>query len=202
MAKSAGLKTAMVELETKAVAVADGLATTFPDHDLPSSSRRGATPSTPSFKVTRVAVPIVSATAGANVTNVAASFDDNEMTGWKNDGKRATAWIEFELARSANVNAVVLKLGGWRSKAYPLRAVVGGKEAWIGTTPKSLGYVTLPLKPTAGKTVRIELIGAVDDKDGFGLVEVTGKKLADTADTGVRGALEIVEAEIYEPASR
>jgi hypothetical protein len=65
-------------------------------------------------------------------------------------------------------------------------------------TPKSLGYVTLPLKPTQGKLVRIELVGAIDDKDGFGMVEVTGKKLPDTADFGTPGALEVIEAEIYE----
>ncbi|MFM2295189.1 MAG: hypothetical protein RLZZ350_1602, partial [Verrucomicrobiota bacterium] len=178
-AKSAGLKSATVELETKPVAVTDGLAKTFPDHDLPSSFRRGMTPSTPSFKVTRLAVPIASATAGANVTNVVASFDDNEMTSWKNDGQRATGWIQFELERAAKVSEIVLKLGGWRSKAYPLRITVDGQEVWSGSTPKSLGYVTLPLKPTAGKTVRIELIGAVDEQDGFGLVEITGKKLED-----------------------
>ena len=66
-------------------------------------------------------------------------------------------------------------------------------------TPKSLGYVTLPLKPTPGKTVRIALVGAIDDKDGFGMVEVTGKKLDDTKGGGGKGNLEIVEVEIYEP---
>jgi beta-galactosidase len=80
-----------------------------------------------------------------------------------------------------------------------MRVTVDGKEAYVGTTPKSLGYVTLPLKPVKGKTVRIALIGAIDDKDGFGMVEVTGKKLDDTKGKGEKGALEIVEAEIYEP---
>lgn len=41
----------------------------------------------------------------------------------------------------------------------------------------------------------------MDDKDGFGLVEVTGKKLEDAVEPvkGARGTLEIIEAEIYEP---
>ena len=49
------------------------------------------------------------------------------------------------------------------------------------------------------KTVRIELVGAIDDKDGFGMVEIAGKKQPETADFGTPGALEIMEAEIYEP---
>lgn len=60
-----------------------------------------------------------------------------------------------------------MKLGGWRNKTYPLRITVDGKQAYSGTTPKSLDYVTLLLKPTQGKSVRIELIGSIEDKDGF-----------------------------------
>ena len=93
----------------------------------------------------------------------------------------------------------MLKLGSWRSKSYPLRITVDGQEVYLGKTPKSLGYATLPLKPVHGTAVRIELVGAVDEKDGFGMVEVTGKKLPDTIASSVRGALEIIEAEIYGP---
>jgi hypothetical protein len=53
--------------------------------------------------------------------------------------------------------------------------------------------------PAEGKSLRIELAGAVTDKDGFGMVEVTGKKLPDAAGRGSRGTLEIIEAEAYEP---
>jgi hypothetical protein len=44
------------------------------------------------------------------------------------------------------------------------------------------------------------MVSSIDDKDGFGLVEVTGKKLPDTAELGAKGALEIVEAEVYQSA--
>ena len=44
-------------------------------------------------------------------------------------------------------------------------------------------------------------MGAIDEKDGFGMVEVTGRKLQDTADSGTRGALEVIEAEIYGPVA-
>lgn len=198
-ASADGLKSASVELVSIPFAVTDGLAKSLPGENLPSQLSRGPTPAGDSVTPTRTPLRIVSATAGANVTNAARAFDDNELTGWKNDGKRATGWIQFELERPANVREVVLKLGGWRNKSYPLRITVDGQEAWSDATPKSLGYVTLPLKSTSGKSVRIELIGAIDEKDAFGLVEVTGQKLADATASGKPGTLEIIEAEIYAP---
>ena len=150
---------------------------------------------------TRKNVRIVSATAGANAKDAGLAFDDNERTGWKNDSKPGSGWIEFTLERPANVKEVVLKLGGWRRKSYPLRITVDGREAYRGITPKSLGYVTLPLKPTQGKTLRIELVGAIDDKDAFGMVEVTGKTLTDSGGKSASGRLEVIEAEVYEPLS-
>ncbi|MEO5916227.1 MAG: DUF4982 domain-containing protein [Luteolibacter sp.] len=199
---SAGLKPASIELVSIPVITVDGLAKAMPDAGLASHLDRGPTPAGNSIIPTRKSVRIVSATAGSSSGQAAQAFDDNEETNWKNDGKRATGWIQFELERAANVNEVELKLGGWRSKSYPLRITVDGKEAYQGTTPKSLGYVTLPLKPTQGKTVRIELIGAIDEKDGFGMTEITGKKLNDAEAGSAKGALEIVEAEIYEPITR
>jgi hypothetical protein len=199
-ARADGLKPARIEMVSSAVPVTGGLATMLPGENLPVHLGRGPTPETPSFKVTRVAVSITNAIAGSNPSNVTEAFDDNEATGWKSDGKRGTGWIQFELGRTANVSEVALKLGGFRRKSYPLRITVDGKEAWVGNTPKNLGYVTLQLKPTTGKTVRIELVGAIDDKDAFGMVEVAGQKPEDPANSGARGALEITEAEIYEPA--
>ncbi len=199
-ASADGLKPASIEISSKPMLVIDGLAKVLPASTLPASLKRGPTPSGDSVTRTRKPLRIANATAGAKAEEAARTFDDDENTGWKNDGKRDTAWIQFELERSATVSEVTLKMGGWRSKAYPLRVTVDGKEAYVGTTPKSLGYVTLPLKPTTGKTVRIALVGAIDEKDGFGMVEVTGKKLDDAKEGGgAAGTLEVIEAEIYEP---
>lgn len=198
-ASADGLKSAGVEIVSIPFAVRDGLAKSLPGENLPSQFGRGPTPAGVSVTPTRTPLRIVSATAGGNATNAALAFDDNELTGWKNDGKRATGWIQFDLERAANVSEVVLKLGGWRNKSYPLRITVDGQEAWSGATPKSLGYVTLPLKPLSGQSVRLELVGAIDEKDAFGLVEVTGQKLADATASGKPGTLEIIEAEIYAP---
>jgi hypothetical protein len=197
-----GLKADSLGLVSKPVEVKDGVTEVLPDAGLKSSLQRGPTPPGDSVTPTRTAIPIVSATAGVHPEKAALAFDDNEVTGWKNDGKLATGWIQFELGRQAKVSEVELKLGGWRRKSYPLRILVDGQEVYSGTTPKSLGYVTLPVKPAMGRTVRVELTGAIDDRDGFGMVEVAGKKLPDTADFGTRGALEVIEAEIYGPPAK
>jgi beta-galactosidase len=197
-ASAEGLKPGRIELVSSPVATEGGLSQIFPDAGLPSYLGRGPTPATDSVAPTRKTLRIVKATAGVDAEKASLAFDDNEASGWKNDGKRSTGWIQFELERPGTVSEVVVKLGGWRRKSYPLRITVDGQEAYSGVTPKSLGYVTLPLKPTPGKLVRIELVGTIDDKDGFGMVEVTGKKLPDTADFGTPGALEVIEAEIYE----
>ncbi len=194
-----GLKPATIELASKPTVVIDGLTKILPAATLPASLKRGPTPTGDSVTPTRSPLRITGATSGASPELVSQAYDDNENTGWKNDGKRATGWIQFDLEGNSTVSEITLKLGGWRSKSYPLRVTVDGKEAYVGATPKSLGYVTLPLKPAQGKSVRIELVGTIEEKDGFGMVEVTGQKLADTAGQGTRGALEVIEAEIYGP---
>lgn len=201
-ASAAGLRSDRLELATTPVPVMDGLATILPDAGLLGRLERGPTPAGDAIIPTRTNVRIVRATAGAHADQAGKAFDDNEMTSWKNDGKPATGWIQFELEHPAELNELVLKLGGFRRKSYPLRVTVDGQVVYSGVTPKSLGYVTLPLQPKQGKTVRLELVGAIEDKDGFGLVEVTGKKLADAASAGGGGGLEIIEAEVYGPLAR
>lgn len=198
-ANADGLKSASAELISKPLEIKDGLAATLPAATLPASLKRGPTPSGDSVTPTRKPLHIIQATAGAATAEIAGAYDDNENTHWKNDGKRETAWVEFQLETSATVSEVTLKMGGWRNKAYLLNVTVDGRKAYAGTTPKSLGYVTLNLKPTQGKVVRIQLVGKIDEKDGFGMVEVTGKKLDDTKRGGEKGSLEIIEAEIYGP---
>ncbi len=200
-AKAAGLSAASVSIESKPVSVVQGLASALPADGLPSNLSRGPTPLTPSFKISRHAVPIQSATAGANSDKVSASFDDNESTAWANDNQLASGWIQYELARPAHLSEVTLKLSGWRQRSYPIRITIDGKEAFSGPTPMSLGYVTLPLKPIAGQRVRIELKGAGESKDAFAMEEVANQKNASTgAERLGNKTLSIVETEFYEAA--
>ncbi len=203
-ATSPDLKAATITLKSTAVPVTDGLSSTIPNADLPSYLERGPTPAGDSVIVTRRAIPILSAKAGANADKTALSFDDNEETSWSNDDKQSDGWIQYELARPAKVSEITLKMGGWRSKSYPIRITVDGKEVFSGKTPQSLGYVTIPVTPTTGKNVGIELIGSTVQRDAFGgIVELQNQANAATVGGGntAKGNLTIVEAEIYEAAT-
>ena len=102
------------------------------------------------------------------------SYDDNELSEWKNDGRLSTAWITYRLARKAVVDDICLKLTGWRLRSYPLEIYAGKQLIWDGETPRSLGYVHLtPTRSVKTNEITIRLKGAGKDKDAFGgIVEV------------------------------
>ncbi|WP_374163705.1 hypothetical protein [Arcticibacter sp. MXS-1] len=137
----------------------------MPDQGLKPEFRRGPTPLTPSFKPTRRSLEIESASAGANSEKATASYDDNELSAWANDGKLTTAWIRYDLREESVVNEVNLKLNNFRTRTYPLRIKVDNKVVFEGETPKGLGYCNLICKPEKGKTVTIELMGENSGKD-------------------------------------
>ena len=188
-------------MTTKPFAVENGLSKLLPSSGLPSHLDRGPTPLTPSFKMIRTPISIVSATAGANADTTYASFDDNELSDWVNDGKLSTAWIEYTLEREATVSEITLKLNNFRSRVYPLLITVDGKEVFNGLTQTTLEYYTVSCKPEKGTKVRIRLSGAAVNQGSNTGIEVNGKKLDDGVardDAKARGTLSIIEAEIYE----
>ena len=165
-----GVRPAYLTLTSQQAADADKL----PAMTLKPCLARGETPATPSYKEQAVGVGIVSATAGCNTEQAVCSFDDNELSEWKNDGRLSTAWITYQLERKAVVSDICVKLTGWRLRSYPLEIYAGKQLIWQGETARSLGYVHL--KPTAAvKTdqITIRLKGAGKDQDAFGgIVEV------------------------------
>lgn len=202
-AASEGLRSASVEIQSAPVQVADGLSLQMPDAGLPSCLDRGPTPAGPSFKVSRIPVRIQKVTAGANQQQAEWTLDDNERTTWTNDGKLATAWLACEFDQPAEISEVVIKFGDWRRRTYPVRITVDGNDAFKGETKQNLGYYTIRFDPVRGKSLTLQLIGAGQERDGFGLVEVTGKKDEAgqaSADPNAKGTLKVVELEIYSPA--
>lgn len=140
---------------------------------------------------------------GANSDSAFASFDDNELSDWANDGKLSTAWIEYELEKEATVNEICLKLNNFRTRIYPLRITVDEKEVFSDTTQRTLGYYTIICKPVKGKKVRIQLreLSTLTQNEA---TEVSGKKLDDGVTrnpANEKGTLSIIEAEIYESIS-
>jgi beta-galactosidase len=197
-ASAPGLASGELTLDAVPVAVQGGLAEPAPP--LPSHLDRGPTPATPSFTVSRVAVPVASIAAASNAADAGKSIDDDETTAWTSTAGDGSPEITYKLVRPARLSEIVLKLTGWRERSYPLRVYVDGREAWRGLTPKSLGYVTLPLEQGApGREVRIVLEGKAQEGGGMQLTEVANG--ANTA-TGTKGVstsvLSIVEAEFYE----
>ena len=182
-----------------------GLTTFIPGDELQGNLNRGETPQTPSYQDTKIDVPILSAVAGANVDKVMNSFDDNELSEWKNDGKLSTAWITYQLQRMAQIDEICIKLTGWRQRSYPLEIYAGDELIWSGETERSLGYVHLQVKPIMAREITVRLKGSNVDKDAFGaiveLVEpVAGELDLFKAENGeqVNFELRIIEIELKE----
>jgi len=202
-ATAEGMKPASLQLQSTAVLVNNGLSLQLPSFGLKGNLQRGPTPSTPSFIQKRNALTIVKAVAGSNSDSAFASYDDNELTDWYNNGNLSTAWIEYELDKPSVISEINLKLNNFRTRTYPLRITVDGQEVFKGNTTPSLGYCNIICKPLTGSKVRIELIGT-GNLSGETTIEVSGKKLDDGVtrnDANSKGRLSIIEAEIYEPVN-
>ena len=169
-ASAEGLKPAYITLRSEMV----DAARYQPALTLQGRLDRGETPSVPSYTEKARGITIVSAKAGYDTEHAAKSFDDNELSEWKNDGRLSTAWITYKLAEKTTIDDICMKLTGWRLRSYPLEIYAGKQLIWSGETPRSLGYVHLkPQKAVKTNEVTIRLKGAGKDKDAFGgIVEV------------------------------
>ena len=170
---------------------------------------RGETPSSPSYTEQAHGIKIVSAKAGFDSEHASRSYDDNELSEWKNDGRLSTAWITYKLEQKAVIDDICLKLTGWRLRSYPLEIYAGKQLIWSGETERSLGYIHLtPTKRVKADEITIRLKGAGKDKDAFdGITEVAQPtageldlfKSKNGGDTN--NELRIVEIEMYTNAS-
>ena len=201
-AQAKGLLSASLTLETVPVKVTGGLSTYLPQATLKGRLDRGETPSTPSYKDSKKGVRIVSAKAGSNNNDAEKSYDDIELTEWKNDGKLSTAWITYTLERDAEIDDICIKLQGWRSRSYPLEVYAGNTLIWSGNTDKSLGYIHLNVeKPVRANTITVRLKGNISDKDAFGQiieVEAIAANTMELEKSSSKHQLRIIEVEFLE----
>ena len=203
IAHAKGLKDAVLEWQSHPDKnkINDGMSAYIASEHLKSRLDKGETPSTPSFTEKKRTIDIQSAQAGANIESVNNSWDDNELSEWKNDGKLNTAWITYELSETAAVDEINLKLTGWRQRSYPLEVYADNQLVWKGNTDKSLGYISLFIdKPVAAKQYTIRQTGSATDKDAFGQVtELAGGPATELdlyktpGSEKVKGELRIVE---------
>ena len=173
---------------------------------LSSQLDRGETPITPSYKELASGIDIVSAKAGYDSEHAIRSYDDNELSEWKNDGRLSTAWITYKLAKKTVVDDICLKLTGWRLRSYPIEVYAGKQLIWSGETERSLGYIHLtPTKRVKTNEITIRLKGAGKDKDAFGGITELAQPVAGELDLfkarnggETKSELRIVEVEFIE----
>lgn len=208
-AEAEGLASASLELVSSPVEVQNGLSTYIPGDDLEGSLDRGETPLSPSYIDRAVDVAVLSAEAGINTEEACKSFDDNELSEWKNDGKASTAWIKYHLERVARVDEICMKLTGWRMRSYPLEIYAGDELIWNGETEKSLGYVHLKVKPVPASEITIRLKGSSKEDDAFGQIVEVAAPVANELDLfkakdgdKTNHELRIVEVEFKENLDR
>ena len=170
-ATAEGLPASEVSFETLPVEVKNGLSSHFPARELKSRFDRGETPSTPSYADTKVDVRVERVVAGCNQETAVNTYDDNELSEWRNDGRLSTAWITYKLERRAEIDDICIKLTGWRQRSYPIEVYAGDSLVWSGNTDKSLGYVHLLIdKPVCSDEITLRLKGAAHDADAFGQI--------------------------------
>jgi hypothetical protein len=165
-----GVKPAYIEVKSEEVRSEEYL----PQLTLKSRLDRGETPLTESYIEQAQSIEIISAKAGYDSDHASRSFDDNELSEWKNDGHLSTAWITYRLAKKTVVDDICIKLTGWRVRSYPIEVYAGKTLIWSGETERSLGYTHLKAtKQIKTDEITIRLKGAGKDKDAFGnIVEV------------------------------
>ena len=160
-----GLKPAYLSLNTQEVDVPRHL----PQLTLKPSLVRGETPLTPSYRDYAASVDIVSAQAGSNAADIQNSYDDNELSEWKSDGKKENAQVTYHLGRKAAVSELTMKLTGWRNKCYPLEVDAGKQKVWEGITDATLGYAHIRIdRPVPSDRLTIRMVGPVQDSSKFG----------------------------------
>lgn len=202
-ATAPGLKTATLRLESRPTKVTNGISTRIPGNELPCRLDRGETPTTPSYTDSKRDVAIVSATTGVHSEEAAKSFDDNELSEWRNDGRLSTAWITYRLARPALIDDICIKFTGWRLRSYPLDVYAGKELIWSGDTERSLGYIHLPVRAVKSDEITLRLRGQSTVNDAFGQItelaapqELDLYKVKDGDKTG--NELRIIEVEFLE----
>jgi beta-galactosidase len=197
-----GLRAAKLTLASRPIEVTGGLVRLVSQDQTQPSVTRGPTPTPQPLTPTRTTLHPDRIVAGANGSDVGKLTDDDETTAWSNDGKASTAWLRLEFDRPTTVNQLVMRLGSWRTKSYPLRVIADdGKVVFDGVAPRTVGYSTLAFGPVTCRALRLELTGAAQQTVGQDLVEVTGKTDPNGgANRGGKSMLSIHELEVYGPA--
>ena len=204
-AHASGLPDVTLTLTTQPFPVTNGLSDILPADGLQGDLERGETPSGPSFVPHGKDIVIEKVEAGSASEEASNTIDRNERTLWSSSSNPSEAWITFTLSAIRPVDELVMKMGDWRNKSYPIEVLAdGGPDEggepiciWRGSTPKSLSYVHIPLGGVVAKRLTVRLVGAADSGDAFGAVQELDARNNETMAAG-NGNLRIVEAQLIE----
>lgn len=176
----------------------------IPGEQLPGLLTRGETPSGISYTEDMQSIQIAEAVASANSDKTFLSYDDNELSEWKNDGK-SPAWITYRFKEPSNVDDICIKFTGWRMRSYPIEIYADKKLIWSGDTEKSLGYLHFPIPSTLAKEITFRLKGSTTEKDAFGQIVEVAQPVAGELDlfkakgsSAANHELRIVEVEFLQ----
>ena len=202
-AQAKNMPKATVELQTSLISVDGGLTTYMPSDGLKPRLDKGETPAGQSFRRWREEVAITRAVAGSG-DEVTKSYDNHENTTWNSVGQLDSAWVTYTLTEKTRIDEICMKLKDFRSTTYPLAIYAHQEKAdgseeeievWRGRTPKSLGFVHLPLKNApAARRYTIRMIGTSSTKDAFGEIKELDAANDEKKVSGNR-ALKITEIE-------
>src|SRR5690606_15414378 len=204
-AQANGLLADSLSWEVSSISDNNGLFMKTAGIGLPLNLDRGDGLQDDPLKQQRITLPIQKVQAGANQEMARASYDDNELTDWVNDGTLQNAWIEYILAKKSDIDEIDLKLNNFRSRSYPLQVFVDDKLVFDGNTETTLGYYTLEIPRTQGRRVKIQLKGSSVIAAENQHAEIGGKKLDDGVardDIGAKGRLSIIEIDIHKKINR
>lgn len=168
---------------------------------LPSNLDRGEGLNESALDPVRKSLPIKQAKAGVNSAQVGASFDDNELSDWANDGVLENGWVEFTLEETARVDELEIKFNNFRTRSYPISVFIDDKLVFVGRSKTSLGYDCISLEPTRGRRVKIQLNAAAQLAGENMHAEIGGKKLDDGVareEASSSQILSIIEIDIYQ----
>jgi hypothetical protein len=198
-ARSEGLESATVELETVPIETTGGLTPHLPGEGLPANLDRGPTPEGPAYDPDDQALTVAGVTAGSNPADAGKAIDDDEASSWESDGDREDAWIRFDLDERTLLGQIRLKVSGHRTTGYPIQVAVDGREVWSGEVGHTLAYDWIEFDPIEGQSVTVALAGVTEVEDPFGeIVEITGERHQSDRESG-RDYLELLEVELYGP---
>ncbi|RYP61564.1 hypothetical protein DL771_010085 [Monosporascus sp. 5C6A] len=106
VARSEGLASASISLDTKEFRSADGLSLGLPGDALPGYLSRGPTPQGESYTMKRRPISIASVTAGSNEETASYSFNHNESETWDSSRTTEDAWIRYEFDGATDIDTI------------------------------------------------------------------------------------------------